>query len=257
MKLIDSHCHLADEKIFLQVNEVINRAKKEGVEKFITMAGGRSDWLKLIEISQKHPEVFVCFGWHPEDIVEEEDLSDLKELILKTKNCVGIGEVGLDFYYDKEKKTKVVQIIMLKKQISLAIELNKPLVIHVRNAETEMTEIMEEFGKSFRAQFHCFGGSPELLKKVIADGHMVSFGGNITFKSANNLREMIKEVPIEKLLLETDTPYLSPEPVRGTVNEPANLRYTAQFIAKELKIEVEALTETVYKNTLCFFGLEK
>ncbi len=257
MKIIDSHCHLVDEKVIFQIEEIIARAKNEGVEKFITMAGGRSEWLKLVEMSQKYPEVFVCFGWHPEDITKEEDLTDLKELVLKTDKCVGIGEVGLDFYYDKEKKTKEVQIKMLKKQISLATELNKPLVIHVRNAETEMAEIVEEFGNSFRAQFHCFGESSTFLKKVIEDGHMVSFGGNITFKSAGNLREMIKEVPIERLLLETDTPYLSPEPVRGTVNEPANLRYTAQFIAKELKIEVEALAEATHKNTLCFFGLEK
>jgi TatD DNase family protein len=257
MKLIDSHCHLVDEKILEQVDGVIERAKKEGVKKFITMAGGRNEWSKLVELSQKYPEVSVCFGWHPEDITKDEDLADLKELILKTKKCVGIGEVGLDFYYDKEKKTKELQMKMLKKQISLAIELNIPLVIHVRNAETEMTDIMNEFGDSFRAQFHCFGESPLFLKKVIADNHMVSFGGNITFKSAGNLRDMIKEVPIERLLLETDTPYLSPEPVRGTINEPANLRYTAQFIAKELKIEVEALAGATYKNTLCFFGLEK
>ncbi len=256
MKIIDSHCHLVDEKVLPMVDSVIKRAKLAGVEKFITLAGGRNDWQKLIGLANNYPEVFIAFGWHPEDIAREEELGDLEELILKTPKCVAIGEVGLDFYFDKEKKTKEVQIKMLSKQIELATKLKKKMVIHTRSSEQEMTQIMKEYGTNFKAQFHCFGESPEFLERVLADGHMVSFGGNITFKSAGNLRELIKMVPIERLMLETDSPYLSPEPVRGTQNEPANIIYTAQFIAKELKIEVEALVETTYKNTLCFFGLE-
>ncbi len=256
MRIIDSHCHLVDEKVLPVVDEVIERAKQVGVEKFITMAGGRKDWPKLVELSEKYPEVFIAFGWHPEDITKEEDLDDLEKLILKTKKCVAMGEVGLDFFYDKEKVTKEVQIKMLAKQIELAIKLDKRLVIHVREAEEEMKEIMKTFGTSFKAQFHCFGESPTFLEQVLAGGHMVSFGGNITFKSASNLREMVRMVPREQLLLETDTPYLSPEPKRGTQNEPANIIYTAQIIAGELKIEVAELLETTYKNSLCFFGLE-
>lgn len=256
MKLIDSHCHLVDEKFDHVVDEVIKRAGLVGVEKFITMAGGRVDWPKLVSLSQKYPEIYIAFGWHPEDITKEEDVLDLKELILKTEKCVGIGEVGLDFFYDKEKKTKDVQMKMLRKQIEMAIEINKPLVIHVRNAEEEMLQVMDAYKNKFRAQFHCFGESQRLLDRVISDDHMVSFGGNITFKSAANLREMIKTVPLDKLLLETDSPYLSPEPMRGTQNEPANLVHTAHFIAKELKIEVEELILETHKNTICFFGLE-
>lgn len=256
MKIIDSHCHLVDEKLWSEIPTLIERARVAGVEKFITMAGGRKDWNKLTKLADSYSDIYVAYGWHPEDIVEEESLVDMKELILKTPKCVGIGEVGLDFYYDKEKGTKDVQTIMLNKQIALAIELNKPLIIHVRNAEEEMTKIMENWGTKFKAQFHCFGESPKFLDKVLTDGHMVSFGGNITFKSAENLRNMLKMVPLDRLMLETDSPYLSPEPVRGTINEPANLRYTAQFMARELKIELSEFMETTYKNTLCFFGLE-
>jgi TatD DNase family protein len=256
MKIIDSHCHLVDDKIFPVVDSVISRAKQVGVEKFVTMAGGRSDWTKLIELSNKYPEVFIAFGWHPEDIVHEEKLEDLEKLILNTPKCIAIGEVGLDFYYDKEKKTKEVQVLMLKKQIEMAIRLNKKLVIHVRNAEAEMSEILSEYRGNFLAHFHCFGESENFLKKILLDGHLVSFGGNITFKSAVNLREMVKIVPLDQLMLETDTPYLSPEPLRGTTNEPANIVLTAQIIAKELKIETEELVRTTYTNTICFFGLE-
>ncbi len=256
MKIIDSHCHLVDEKILPDVDEIIARAKKVGVERFVTMAGGRSEWPKLVDLSQKYPEVYIAFGWHPEDISKEEGLADLEELILKTPKCVAIGEVGLDFFYDKEKLTKEVQMTMLSKQIDLAIKLNKRLIIHVRSAEEEMGEIMDNFGTSFKAQFHCFGESPAFLERVIGDGHMVSFGGNITFKSAQNLREMIKTVPLDRLLLETDSPYLSPEPKRGTQNEPANIVFTAQFVAKELKIEEDELMNITYNNTVCFFGLE-
>lgn len=256
MKIIDSHCHLADDKVLPIVSQVVERARESGVEKFITMAGGRADWPKLIELAKKFPEVYVAFGWHPEDITKEEDLDDLARLIVGTKKCVAIGEVGLDFFYDKEKETKLVQMLMLRKQIELAIKLNKKLVIHVRNAETEMREIMEEYGNSFQAHFHCFGESAAFLNEVLGGGHVVSFGGNVTFKSANNLREMLREVPIEQLLLETDTPYLSPEPKRGTQNEPANIIYTAQTIAKELKIDLEELVATASKNAICFFGLE-
>ena len=255
MKLIDSHCHLVDEKLVGDVEGIIERAKSAGVERIITMGGGRKDWPRLIEMADKYPDVYIALGWHPEDITKEEDLGDLAELIPKTKKCMAIGEVGLDFYYDKEKKTKDLQLVMMRKQIELAIELNKPLVIHSRWAEEEMEELMDEYGTRFKAQFHCFGESEKFLTRVLNDGHMVSFGGNITFKSAGNLREMIKTVPSNKLMLETDAPYLSPEPVRGRLNEPANLIHTAQFIAKELKIEVEELAKITYNNTVCFFLL--
>lgn len=256
MKLIDSHCHLVDEKVVPVVGEVIERAKRVGVEKFITMAGERADWPKLVALSQKYSEVFLAFGWHPEDLTKEEDVLDLEELISQTSKCVAIGEVGLDFFYDKEKKTKEIQMKMLARQIELAIKVNKPLVIHVRNAEEEMLETLQAYKNNFRAQFHCFGESQRLLNVILEGEHMVSFGGNVTFKSAESLREMLRTVPVDRLLLETDTPYLSPEPKRGTQNEPANLVYTAQFIAKELKIEVEELASITYQNTICFFGLE-
>lgn len=255
MKIIDSHCHLVDEKVLPTVGEIIERAKLAGVERFVTMAGGRTDWPKLVELANKYSEVFVAFGWHPEDLKQNEKLDDLQE-ILRNKKAVAIGEVGLDFYWDKEKTTKRLQVEMFENQIDLAKKLNKPLIIHCRGAEEEMIEILKNKA-GFRAHFHCFGESKKLLEMVLANNHMVSFGGNVTFKSAQNLRNLLKIVPLKQLLLETDSPYLTPEPLRGRLNEPAFLIETAHFVAKELKIEVEELSTVTYQNTLCFFGLEK
>ncbi len=256
MKVIDSHCHLVDDKVLPVVESVLERAKLAGVEKFITMAGGRAEWPKLSALADKFSEVYVAYGWHPEDITKVEDLDDLEKLLTDSPKAVAIGEAGLDFFYDKEKKTKELQMTMLRKQVELAIKLEKKIVLHVRSAEEEMIEVMSEYKGAFKAHFHCFGESPDLLATVVSEGHMVSFGGNVTFKSAQNLRDMVKTVPVDQLLLETDTPYLSPEPKRGTQNEPANIIYTAHLIAKELKIEVEELADVTYRNTLCFFGLE-
>lgn len=254
MRLFDTHCHLTDKKILSEVDKMIEAAKGVGVNKFLTMGGGRDDWNGLEKIANRFEEVYLAFGWHPEEIRREEDLEDLREK-MKNPRAVAIGETGLDFYWDKEKKTKEFQMIMLEQQISLSKEINKPIIIHCRGAEEEMLEILERHD-GFRAHFHCFGESEKLLKKAIDCGHMISFGGNVTFKSAQKLRDLLKMVPLSQLMLETDAPYLSPEPLRGVTNEPSHLLQTAHFIAKELKIEVDTLANTTYKNALCFFGLE-
>lgn len=254
MRLFDAHCHLTDERISSDIDQIVIRAELAGVDKFLTMGGCRSDWDKLVQVANNQKYIYLAFGWHPEDLTKIEDLEDLK-IIMSHPKALAIGETGLDFYWDKEKKTKQIQIEMLKRQIDLSNELKKPIIIHCRGAEEEMIEVIENTYK-LRAHFHCFGESEKLLKKIISGGHMVSFGGNITFKSAQNLRDLLKIVPLEQLLLETDSPYLSPEPLRGRLNEPAHLRETAHFIAKELKIEVEELSQATYKNTICFFGLE-
>lgn len=254
MRFFDAHCHLTDEKVYGDIENVISQALLVGVDKFLTMGGGRSDWGEIEKLADRHESVFAAFGWHPEDLKRVEDIEDLK-LKLKHPKALAVGETGLDFYWDKEKITKEVQMIMLEKQMNLAKELNKPIIIHCRSAEDEMLTIMKKTG-GFKAHFHCFGESRKLLEVVLENDHMVSFGGNVTFKSAGNLREMLKIVPLNQLLLETDTPYLSPEPLRGRLNQPSHLPETAHFIAKELKIETEELARATYKNTLCFFGLE-
>ena len=254
MRFFDVHCHLGDEKIYKDIEGIVSRARTNGVDKFLTMGGGKNDWDRLVNIADTYKDVYVAFGWHPEDIKKVEELSELRKK-LEHKKAVAIGETGLDFYWDREKKTKEIQITMLEKQILLAVEIQKPIIIHCREAEAEMLATLKQFS-GFRAHFHCFGESDKLLKKVIDGGHMVSFGGNVTFKSAQRLRDLVKKVPLSQLLLETDSPYLSPEPVRGKLNEPSNLTHTAQFIAKELKIGLEELSNTTYENSLCFFGLE-
>jgi TatD DNase family protein len=256
MRLIDAHCHLIDDKLWSDVKSVVQEAFEAGVTKMITMGGGERDWPRLTEIVEKFDNVYVAFGWHPEDIEEVVEIAGVEEMIKKTKRCVAVGEVGLDFYYYEKEKYRDMQIEMLEKQIELSKRLKKPVVIHVRQAEEEMMAILRKYGSTFRGHFHCYGESERLLDQIIELGHVVSFGGNVTFKSAQNLRDMARRVPANQLLLETDAPYLSPEPKRGMINRPAHLIYTAQIIARERKISMEELAESSYHNTICFFGLE-
>ena len=140
--------------------------------------------------------------------------------------------------------------------MELAVQMNLPVVIHMREAEKEMREVLEKMGELPRGQFHCFAGSEDFLKFILDKGFYVSFAGNITYKTAENLRDMVKKVPLSRLLLETDSPYLSPEPLRGTVNTPANVKIIATAIAAELEVETNILIEQTGKNTLCLLSLE-
>jgi TatD DNase family protein len=259
MNLIDSHCHLIDKK-FADIESVFKRATMAGVEKMIMPTGNLTDAIKAIQLAKEFKQ-FAMVGIHPEDIDTvvniEAVIAEERSIIANGGSCVvGIGEIGLDFYFDKEKKSKEKQIEIFTKQMQLAVELKLPVVIHMREAEDEMLKVLEELSEVPTGQFHCFDGSEPFLKYVLEKGFYVSFAGNITFKSAGNLRELIKLVSLNKLLLETDSPYLAPEPLRGTVNEPANVKIIAEFIAGELGITPDLLAETTTKNAKCLYSLD-
>lgn len=259
MNLIDSHCHLIDDK-FTDISGVLERARNNGVEQLIMPTGNLNDAIKAIQFAKVYKQ-FAMVGIHPEDIDTvintEVVIAEERSIITNGGSCVvGIGEIGLDFNFDKEKKSKEKQIAIFTKQMQLAVELKLPVVIHMREAEEEMLETLEKIDKLPTGQFHCFAGSEKFLKYVLEKGFYVSFAGNITYKSAGSLRGLIKLVPLNRLLLETDSPYLAPEPLRGTVNEPANVKIIAEFIARELEITSDLLAETTTKNTKCLYSLD-
>lgn len=257
--LVDSHCHLTDERLEKRVKDVLKEAKKEGVEKIMVASGNAEDGEVVIGLVRRFKELDGVVGIHPEMVREnsfdvEVEIKKLEELIKKEKEVIkGVGEIGLDFYYNKEKKNKEVQIKLFKGQLRLAKKWKLPVVIHMRKAEEEMREVLEEFG-GLKGMFHCWSGSEELLRFVLDRGFYVSVAGNVTFKNADELRKLVKLIPNGKLLLETDSPYLSPEPVRGRLNEPKNVKILARFVAKLKGVETQNLIKQTGKNYLCLFG---
>ncbi len=256
--LIDTHCHLTDAK-FTDVKEVIAEARKAGVEKIFMPSGSIENARRTVLIAEQEG-LYAMIGVHPEDIESVSDVNqmiyELEEINSNSDRVIGIGEIGLDFYYDKEKKTKEKQVEIITAQMELAVRLRLPVVVHMREAEEEMLAVLTKMEKLPRGQFHCFAGSEDFLKFVLEKGFYVSFAGNITYKSASELRRLLTLVPMYRLLLETDSPYLAPEPVRGTVNTPANVKIIATAIAQELHLDDEAVIEQTGKNALCLYSLD-
>ena len=254
---IDTHCHLTDEGLADQIDEVLGRARAAGVIKIISPSTSLDDARKVVEIADKYDEVFGLVGVHPEEIEHltfdiEYLKNELKKLGKSSRKIVGIGEIGLD---SKTQNNMELQKTIFREQLELAVELGLPVAIHMREAEAEMIEVLDSMKKLPAGQFHCWAGSEELLKKVIELGFYVSFCGNITFKSADNLRRLIKIVPPDRLLFETDSPYLSPEPRRGSQNEPANVTIIAEYIANLLGSPIETLINQTTANAKClYFG---
>ncbi|HBC45145.1 MAG: Hydrolase, TatD family [Candidatus Collierbacteria bacterium GW2011_GWB1_45_35] len=283
--LIDTHCHLTDRR-FSDIGEVLKRAQEAGVERVIFPSTSVEDAKLAVEIAEKYQQ-YCLVGIHPENVEDLYGLSrsprrprnddgmdsgslagmtdvvigELEEIIKSSKRVVGIGEIGLDFFYDKEKKTKEKQIELFRRQMELAVENNLPVAIHMREAEEEMRDELDNFRRAhrdapLRGQFHCFAGSEEFLEMILERGFYVSFCGNITYKTAGNLRELLRRVPLDRLLLETDSPYLAPEPLRGTVNIPANVKIIAEFVATELNLDLPKLAEITSQNTKCLYSLD-
>ncbi|MBU1070917.1 TatD family hydrolase [Patescibacteria group bacterium] len=258
LMLIDTHCHLTDKRFDGDIEGVLERAGAVGVEKIIAPSTSLGDAKQAVKIADKFKGVYCLVGVHPEHVDETVDIARLRDVVESSRKVVGVGEIGLDFHYDKEKKTKNKQIELFEKQLELAVELGLPVAIHAREAEEEMREVFEKL-KERNLQggvFHCWGGNRDFLEYVLDKGFYVSFCGNITYKNNEKLRDLLKLVPLERLLLETDSPYLSPEPLRGELNEPKNVKITAKFIASTLGLDVNTLINQTTKNSLCLFSLE-
>lgn len=256
--LIDTHCHLTDEK-FVDVKKVIAEAREAGVKKIFMPSGSIENSRRTVLIAEQEG-LFAMIGVHPEDIESVTDVNqmiyELEEINSNSDRVIGIGEIGLDFYYDREKKTKEKQMEIFSAQMELAVRLRLPVVVHMREAEEEMLAVLTKMEMLPRGQFHCFAGSKKFLEYVIEAGFYVSFAGNITYKSAFELRRLLHLVPLDRLLLETDSPYLAPEPVRGRVNTPANVKIVAIAIAQELNLDTEKIIEQTGKNALCLYSLD-
>lgn len=254
MKYFDTHCHLDFEQFNSDREEVIERAKEQGVEYIINIGTNLESCKKVIEISEKHDFLFASIGIHPLDISEYK-LEDLKEIekLVKNEKVVAIGETGLDFYYSKENKDKQKDFFI--GQIEIAGKYNLPLVIHQRESKNEMIEIIEKFKLPEKVVFHCFGGDLDFAQYCIKKNFYVSFTGILTFKNAKNVKNVAKFYPIEKVMVETDAPFLAPYPYRGKRNEPFMVKYIVEEI-KKIKEEKEKIEKIIFENSVNFFNIK-
>ena len=256
MKLIDTHCHLNDEQLYQDLDNVISRALQTGIEKMVVIGWDKESSLEAIKIAEQYSFIYACVGFHPENLegVDETQLNEVLNLYSHPK-VVGIGEIGLDYHWEKDPQKREIQKEFFIKQIEFANKVGLPISIHSREAFQDTLEILKKHKPLHGGVMHCYSGSVENINDIINLGLYIGLDGPVTFRNAKTPKEVAIEVPLEKLVLETDSPYLSPHPLRGTVNEPANLILIADEIAALRDMSKKHLLEVVYDNSCKLFNL--
>ncbi|MGM0867851.1 MAG: TatD family hydrolase [Bacillota bacterium] len=253
--LFDTHVHLNDEQFDEDLEEVISRAREAGVEKMVVVGFDRPTINRAMELIEQYEFLYASIGWHPVDAIDmkDEDLAWIEELSNHPK-VVAIGEMGLDYHWDKSPKD--VQKEVFRKQIHLAKKVKLPIIIHNRDATQDIVDILREEGaEEVGGIMHCFSGSPEIAQECVDMNFYISLGGPVTFKNAKKPKEVAKEIPLEKLLIETDCPYLAPHPNRGKRNEPAYVKLVAEQIAELKEVSLEEVENITTENAKKLFNI--
>ena len=261
MNLFDSHAHYNDEKFDFDRDEIIKETLKNGVSNFIVAGYNIDSSKKAVEIAKKYDGVYAIAGISPNDIEDikdkkdiEDSIKELEEIVIKNNDkIVAIGEIGLDYYWNKENSEIQKQVFI--QQIDLANKLNLPIVIHTRDAVSDTLQILKEHVVLKKGIFHCCPLNRELVKEGLKLEFYISLSGVITFKNSKNANEIIEMVPENKLLIETDSPYLSPEPVRGKRNNCMNVKYVAEKIAEVKNKTLEEIADITNKNAKVIFKI--
>lgn len=250
---IDTHCHLSSE-FYSDIPEVILEDEKAGMSQIIASFCEIDTVNDVCTFVDNYNIVYATIGFHPDQASKytDTDLLKLRELCLKYKKIVGIGEIGLDYHYGKENRDE--QIILFKKQLDLASELNLPVVIHSRDATKDTVDILKNY--SLNGVIHCFSGSLEIAKEYIKMGFLLGIGGVVTFKNSK-LPLVVKEIPLESIVLETDSPYLTPTPYRGSINSSKYIPIIAEKIAEIKEISTSEVASVTTNNALKLFDLGK
>jgi len=254
--IIDSHCHLNYEPMFTSLDETIERARREGVEYMLTISTEDKSFQSIIKIIDNYEKIYGTYGIHPHEAKNHQGIT-CDEIINKTKKnskIIGIGETGLDFFYNHSEEKH--QINSFLEHIKASQLTNLPIIVHTRSAEDKTYEILKESikYKDFKILIHCFTGSKEFAFKLLDLGAYISASGVVTFKKSNLLAETFKLIPNNKILVETDAPYLSPEPLRGKSNEPSHIKHTVQFLSKIKNIDFKEFSEITSANFFKLFG---
>lgn len=271
MEFFDSHAHYDDEKFNNDREEVIPEIYNSGITKFVSAGYSLEGSIKALELAKKYDYIYTILGISPNDLHENwkadvERIDEIleKELIINidennkyissSSKIVAIGEIGLDYHYDTNREWQKEAFIM---QIDMANKYNLPIVIHTREATIDTISILKENEVMKKGIFHCCPFNRELIKEALKLGFYISIAGPVTFKNSKNAEEIVNMIPLDRLLIETDSPYLAPEPVRGTRNDSRNVKYIAQKIADFKKVSLEEIAEITYKNAMKAFSIDK
>ena len=254
--IIDSHCHLTYEPMSLSLKDTINRANKDGVKFMLTISTEDKSYDKILKIVSKYECVYGTYGIHPHEAKNHKNIKtkDIQHKLNSNKKIIGVGETGLDFYYNHSEKND--QIRCFEEHIYASQENKLPLIVHTRSAENETFNILYKHlkKKDFKILIHCFTGTRDFAFKLIDLGAYISASGVVTFKKSLDLASTFKDLPNEKILVETDAPYLAPVPLRGKPNEPSYIIHTVKFLSKLKEISYEDLSNITSKNFFNLFG---
>ena len=250
---VDTHAHLTYDDLRNQLDAIIKRAAEARVEKIICVGTDLSSSRQSISISEQYPQVFASVGIHPHDAQDAPSsyLNEIRDLA-SHPSVVAIGEIGLDFY--RNLSPRPVQVEVFTNQLKLAHELDLPAIVHNRDADEHVIQVINSVGHK-KGVLHCFSSDVAMARWAIEFGFLISFTGNVTFSKSLILEEVLKQVPLESVMLETDCPYLAPVPKRGKTNEPANIPYIADRIAEIVQAPVETVAEVTSSTSHRFFGL--
>ena len=254
--IFDTHCHLNAEELLPRINEVLESAHKVGVNKFLVVGWNKQSSLLAVELANTYKDIYAAIGFHPTDIdgVSDEDFNEVMSHINDPK-VVAVGEIGLDYHWVKDLAQREKQKEWFIKQIEFANTHKKPISIHNREAFEDCLKILKEHKPEYGGVMHCYSGSVELLNDVLALGLYIGLDGPLTFTNAKTPKEVCEKVPLDKLVVETDSPYLSPHPLRGTVNEPKNIALVIDEITRLKGISKKHILDVLYENSCKLFNI--
>lgn len=255
MKLFDTHAHLDDERFDEDREQIIEQIKQDGISLIVNPGADMKSSRAAIKLAEKYDFIYAAVGIHPHDVkdITEADLIELEQMA-KHEKVVAIGEIGLDYYYDNSPRE--LQREYFIKQIELANKLSLPIIIHSRDASMETYEILKGHKKDIGCVLHCFSQSLEMAELYLKIGCHLSFAGPLTFKKSSKLKEVARNIPLDKIFIETDSPYLTPEPYRGRRNDPSKVRYVAEELSKLRAISVDKIAEITMNNAIEFFDIK-
>ena len=254
--IIDSHCHLTYEPMSSSLDETIKRANNDGVKYLLTISTEDKSFKNILNITKNYNSVYGTYGIHPHEAKKHQEIKSnhIIEKVKKSKKIIGIGESGLDFYYNHSEKKD--QISSFLEHIDASQKTNLPLIVHTRSAENDTLKILKESMQKndLKILIHCFTGTKKFAFKLLDIGAYISASGVVTFKKSKELAETFKEIPSDRILVETDSPYLAPEPLRGKSNEPSYITHTVRFLSDLKNVSYEKFSESTTQNFFNLFG---